>query len=72
MNAPARLLSGRSQVQLPPGTPVLINTFAQFLSNCNLPLSGFPKDFPICKFYQPTEENDPLIALDLVANFEQI
>jgi hypothetical protein len=31
------------------------------------------EDFKLfCKFYQPTEENDPLIALDLVENFEQI
>ena len=25
-----------------------------------------------CKFYHPTEENDPIVALDLVENFENI
>ena len=34
MNAINRLLSGRSPVQLRPGTQVFINTFAQFLLNC--------------------------------------
>ena len=46
MNATVRLLSGRSQVQLLPGTQVFINTFAQFLLNCDLPRKHFPKGFP--------------------------
>ena len=66
MNTLNRLLSGRSPVRLRPRTPVLINTFAQFFSNCDLPLMVFPKDFP--KDSKIRVQNFHIYALSLVMN----
>ena len=47
------LLSGRPPVQLRPGTPVFFNAFTQYLVIFDLPLRGFPMDFPIVHLCLP-------------------